>query len=769
MTSPEHFLLLTLQFASPADSVYGTARDGVTGVALSGVRVEAVDRSVVTLTNEVGEYSLPGSGLGHGRLQFSRPQYDSITVEVTVPPGHSFRLDVELQPLPMKIASIEVNTIASRDEPGLSGWPADDPAEIGFRRFTRDSIQHDPLAVDRDPLLTLAQSPGTGAQGGFPSTLHIRGGSSDQNLVLLDGVPVYGAMHLGGVASIFNPDVIGSVDLHSAVPPANLSGRLSSVIGVEIRSGSVTRPTLTGAWTPMSLRGMLETPFDRGQGSLLLSGRRSYRGIFAADPGDGEKANRFQDYLFRGSYALGRDNLSVYAVWSTDQLGFAALALPGNSQGQNADTLFNRFHWSNNTEAIVWRHPGSGDRQLTARAWHAEAGAGVDWSGHDVPQRLTSNLNETGVSLELLRNRTMGHRLAGVELRRLDVRYDVSASVIPATTSGFQPMHLASGPTIVGAFVEEGRPIGAHWSVVAGLHANYLARFGVRLEPRLSARYRLTSAVSLSLGYARMYQYVQSLRNEESLVDRVFGADLPVAVGSAGLGPARSDQVSAALESRLGSHTGLRVDGYVRGFRYLPGVAAVTVAPFADRKFPTGPGHAEGLTIELTHHSSRLDLKGVAGWANTVRESGPTEFSPGAQRGSWVAVGAGYQLNEFTMIRFTNSWAAGSPTTLLRDNLDWHLTGATGVGGEVAGSPEAIAGPVNQSRLPSYSRSDLGIERRWGVTIMGAPGVLTTSLTLNNLFNQVNVLGLVAKPGSPSPRTISYPSRSIGFQVGWKF
>ncbi|MEO8295257.1 MAG: hypothetical protein ABI613_07050, partial [Gemmatimonadota bacterium] len=99
----------------------------------------------------------------------------------------------------------------------------------------------------------------------------------------------------------------------------------------------------------------------------------------------------------------------------------------------------------------------------------------------------------------------------------------------------------------------------------------------------------------------------------------------------------------------------------------------------------------------------------------------------------------------------------------------WQPSGVNGIGGEISGSPESVPGSVNTSHLPAYLRTDLSVERRWSVSLLGRPGTLTTLLLLGNVLNRHNVLGFVTTTGSSPLRTISYPSRSLGLQVGWEF
>lgn len=749
------------------DSVYGAVHDAISGARLSGVRVEADAAETGTMSNEHGTYSIPADSAGPQRLRFSRTGYDELVLSVSIPPGASLRVDVELEPLPLPLPALEVAAKSTGDMAAGFTLPDRDSFEIGFRRLATDSLPFDPLVVGDDALLAGGTGPESGAQSGLPSSLHIRGGSSDQNLVLLEGLPVYGLTHLGGAASLFGPEAVASIDLHSAVPPANLGGRLSSAINVNLRRPHPGGFQFSGAVDPTALRQTVAGPFVAGAGTILLSGRRSYRGVFAQD-GDNWLANDFHDLLARGSLKLGKDEVALYLLGSGDHLSFPASVdtATGNNVDQQVDDLHHRFGWASVTAGGVWTHSSRAGSTLTTRLWRASSDVDVHWPSRDAPAQVRSELEDVGLSSELRSgNDSRQHRI-GIALQRTRAVYQVSPMAPPGGGPAVAPLRLQSAPTIVSVFAEERRIFGQRWSVSAGLRANSLNAASLTVEPRLSLRYRLSNGVTLSAGAARVHQFVQSMRNEESLLDRAFGADLPITVGAAGLPTARSDQISAALETRLGSTT-LSLDGYVRRFTGLLLSPAAGAAPFASAMPPFGSGHAQGIALDSRYRSGPLELRANFGLAAAERSTGTLEFSPGALRSRWLAVGVVRRLGRLASVRLASTVASGSLTSVVGDPMEWQSPrGLTG--GEIAGSPARIEGPLNGARLPSYFRTDLGLVRRWPVAV-GRNGLLTTTLTLTNLFNRRNPLGYVAATDSQPRRALLFSGRALTLQVGWRF
>jgi hypothetical protein len=756
--------VLTLLAPPGRDSVYGAVRDALTGTPLSGVQVEETTRGPVAASSDRGDYAFLVESSGQQQLRFRRDGYDELLLNVTVPGGTSLHVDVELEPLPRPLPELQV---VRRDSAGPGDIAAADSFEIGYRRLTSDSLASDPLASGDDPLLAGAAGPEAGSQSGYPNTLRTHGGSADQNLVLLEGLPVYGTTHLGGVASLFDPEAVSSIDLHSSVPPASLGGRLSSAVNVHLRQPSAGTLQLRGAVDPTSIRQLIAAPVGRS-GSILLSGRQSYRGVFAQD-GDGWPANEFRDVLARGTAADQNDRISLYFLSSRDNLRFpSGVQQVSGDTSQDTPAGHHRFQWSSFTAGTVWEHRWSPSTALTTRLWHAGSDAEIDWSSMTTPVAVSSELREIGLGSEVVvSGRASQHRL-GLQIQRSDVGYGAGPLLPSPGVSPLGSFQVRSAPVIIGAFVEERRIIGGRWNVSAGLRANSVDASSLLLEPRLSVRYRLSPALVFSAGAARVHQFLQSLRNEESLLDRAFGTDLPVAVGASGLGPARSDQITAEMEARVSPQFGLSLSGYVRRFDGLLVPPAVTAAPFASQLPAVGSGHAEGLSLDLRYDSPRWDLRANLGLAGTVRSVASLEYSPGALRSRWVSAGVIRHLGEKTSVRLSGILASGSPASLIGDAVEWQSPGGWS-GGEISGSPQHILGTLNGLRLPAYLRADLGVVRRWPVALGGRAGGLTTTLLVTNLFNHRNALGYVAPAASGSRHFLLSSPRSLLLQLGWSF
>ena len=752
-------LVLTLLSPPGPDSVYGVVRDAMTGAPVAGVRVQSGIGGPSALSTLSGAYSLASFPSGSQSLSFSRAGYDSFQLRVTVSAGSGLHVDVDLQPLAQPLPPLEVagTGSSSRLSPRIP-LSSRDSLEIGLQHFRGDALWSDPLAANDDPLLAAAISSNPGALGSLPGAMHVHGGSGDQNLVLLDGLPVYGGMHLGGVAGLLNPDAIAEVDLHSAVPPASLGGRLSSAIDVHLLPPSEGPMQVAGAWDATSIRQMVQGSFARGHGSFLVSGRQSYRGVFAQD-GDSWLSNGFHDLLARGSFSSAKEDLRFYLLQTGDRLSFPAIVTPsGQSESVGSAGPHNRFSSSSRTVGAIWAHSSPGGPTVKTRLWSASSRAAIGWLPVPAQVQVESELNDLGLSSELTVEGRAATQDIGVSVQRTQAAYAVAS---PTTEA-----QLQAAPVILSAFLQDRRMIG-RFRTSTGLRATSGNAIDLALEPRLSVRYQFSSAVALSLGAARLHQYVQSMRNEESLLDHAFAAELPVPFTATGLAPARSDQLTAEVETRIGAFLTLRVDGYARRFSGLLVPAASSDAPFASNVPPLASGSAKGLEFHAKYSGPQLEARGAGGLAFTERDLGNREFIPTSLRSRWAAIGISRKFGDRSSVRVAATMSDGGSTSVLGSGLEWQSPGGIGASGEISGSPQEILGALDGARLPFYFRTDLGFTRTWHVVLARREGQLSTNFTLLNLFNRPNALGYVQSDSER--RVLLLPSRSLIAQIGWSF
>ena len=188
------FLLCQIVAAARFDSVVGRVRDEDTGVGLARVRVVLVGTLAEANTGPGGRYALARLSARLGHVRFTLLGYQPLEVQIASAPGQVLLVDVDLRPLAQTLPPIEVTgRPVPLGAPPSREAPVEPASDIGRSAWTRETLATDPLRARDDPFASVAAVAAATMQPDFPSTLQVRGGAADQNLVLVDGACRFGS------------------------------------------------------------------------------------------------------------------------------------------------------------------------------------------------------------------------------------------------------------------------------------------------------------------------------------------------------------------------------------------------------------------------------------------------------------------------------------------------------------------------------------------------------------------------------------------------
>ena len=227
--------LSSMALAQQKYSVSGTVKDHKNGELLIGVTIKvSEDPSISVIANEYGFYSL-SLPAGNYTLIVSYPGYRDFELPVKV--EQNTKLD-----LPLDQEEKEDEKVGKIDEVVISGIKKDKnltSAQMGTETLSIKNIEKLPVLFgEKDVMKTIQLLPGIKSNGEGSSGFSVRGGATDQNLILLDEAPVYNASHLLGFFSTFNSDALKDASIIKGNSPAQYGGRLSSVIDVNMKDGN---------------------------------------------------------------------------------------------------------------------------------------------------------------------------------------------------------------------------------------------------------------------------------------------------------------------------------------------------------------------------------------------------------------------------------------------------------------------------------------------------------------------------------------------------
>ena len=751
---------LTLGAAAGDGTVQGTIHSD-RNEPVAGVRVEVPAANVLAWSDSTGAYAIEGLEPGTYEIRFDRFAYDPLTLTVTVPERGAIELDVELRTRFVLLPPISVlasSRSAGGDPLSSSLFRSSGLPEVGSREVAAERIWSSPLAPHPDVFAPLRAVPGIDMAEESPTQIHVRGGSADQNLVLLDGVPVYSPNHTSGVLGAITPDAVSRLHLHAGVLPARYGGRLSSVVDVETRTPGRADVRVRGGAGVPEIRAAVEAPLPRGLGTVLLGGRRTVQDLIDGGPFSRIESSGFDDILGKGSLDLAGGRLEVLSFhadnWLSSAAGDDGRDLP--EVAGEPDT-HNRVRWSSGTDALSWSRSSDRGSETELRLWRAAARSDVEWGSMQDRHRMKSSLEHWGAAGDLAWKASSSVGRAGLAVEWLSSAYEASGP------------RFAGRPWVVSTYLEHRWIPRDRWMISNGVRAVHVEDHGLELEPRLSAHYRPGETWTVSGGFARVHQFVQSLANEESLLNAAYSVEPLVAAGSSGVPVARSDQVTAALEARLTGALTLTLDGYARWLDGLVLVAPATDGPFATTGFARGEGRADGFGAALVYRGARIDAEAIAEWSRVSRSAGGVTYHPRLERGRSLALAGAWRVTQATSLRTAFQAAAGPPTSRLESGFQWEMFDPLSGEVEFVGAPIRAPGKLNADRVPAYVRWDLGIRKRWHYTGPGPEGSITTWLDVINVLGRKNALGYQLASTGSGLEVLTLRPTSVLFGIDWSF
>ncbi|MEO9532265.1 MAG: TonB-dependent receptor [Crocinitomicaceae bacterium] len=300
----------------------------------ASVRTMVGEEVVGCVANSYGFYSLT---LPSGTYQIQFSFVGMSAINKTVDLSESMQLDIELS----ESKTLKEVTVTSEDaNSNITN------TSMSVEKLSITQIKKMPaLMGEVDIIKAIQLLPGVATVGEGGSGFYVRGGSVDQNLILLDEANVYNASHLMGFFSVFNPDVIKEVELYKGGIPAQYGGRLSSVLDIKMKEGNMKRFAMTGGIGTISSRLSLGLPIVKDKGSILISARRTYADVFLnfAKDEDLRKAKlHFYDLNLKSNYRLNEKN----RIFLSGYLGRDVFGVQNQF----------RIDWGNAAATARWNH-----------------------------------------------------------------------------------------------------------------------------------------------------------------------------------------------------------------------------------------------------------------------------------------------------------------------------------------------------------------------------------------------------------------------------
>lgn len=722
--------------AQESYTVNGVVKDSLSGETLIGVTLKFSGKTQLgTSTNAYGFFSYKLT-TGTYDLSVSYIGYRTIFKKINI--SDDTKLDLNMVP---------DNAI---DEIVISSEKRNDNvvnAQMGVAKINLSEIKNVPVLFgERDILKTLQLLPGIKSAGEGNSGFYVRGGSTDQNLILLDEAPVYNASHLLGFFSTFNSDAIKDVSVFKGGMPAQYGGRLSSVLDIRMNDGNKKEYTAEGGIGLISSRLKLEGPIVKDKGSFMISGRRTYADAFLAFSGDSSIKNNtlyFYDLNAKANYQIDEKNtIYLSGYFGRDELGLS-------------ETF--GFGWGNTTATLRWNHLYSNRLFSNTSLIYSNYNYVIENFLEENNFKVSSSIRDFNLKQDFQLALNNRHNVRfGVDL----IHHTIAPGDITASeTSSVNEVTVEKRKgSEIAAYISDEWEMNDRINVVYGLRAssffllgpgnfsNYdqdgnisssksysqgdLVKTYINLEPRISASYQLNSSSSIKSSYTRNTQNLHLMSNSTA----GSPTDLYI-MSSNNVRPEIADQVA------LGYFRNLKDDNYefsaevyykmmqgqieYRSGTDLRGNRNVE----ADLLF--GDGRAYGIELFLKKRFGKIN-----GWVGYTLSKTERKFND-IDGGQWFFAKQDrtHDLSLVGIYRANERWTFSSTFVYNTGNAVTFPTGKYQLNGNtVFYYPER-----NSNRMPDYHRLDFSATRE------GKPGKKlqsSWSFGLYNLYNRKNAYSI---------------------------
>jgi hypothetical protein len=578
--------------------------------------------------------------------------------------------------------------------------------------MTKEEVNSIPMLGGEADLIKMIQLlPGVirGVEGG--TDLFVRGGAADQNLVLLDGAPIYNTGHLLGFMSVFNADVLESVESMTGAFPAEYGGRLSSILDVRTKSGFADKTHVQGNVGLIASRLMIEQPLVKNKLSISLAGRRTYIDKVLKAVGQ-NLPYYFYDVNAKINFKpTARDHIEFAYYSGKDVLAYTSP--PGSRDTVRRRNFTSNFGIGNSAQILKWKRSLPGGWNSTVSLLHTDFNYTISSVFEGNSLFVTSKIEDLGVKWMISSDSAYRFFLkGGIE----SVHHKVNPNVI--NTSGALSELLKSSSTQgrtldeTAAFGQVDSNFGNRWRGSLGLRVSsglVEDKVYVNPEPRLAIRYSVNDHTTLKASYSRMAQYLQRV----SSAAVAFPTDIWYPV-TKDVRPQISNQVSIALQHHFtDAHIFLSVESYYKQMSNLIGYREGTnlfLNTEFEKQLIQGNGRAYGLEVLIKKEVGRFK-----GWISYTLSKSQRQYAE-INDDHWFLARYDRRHNAdvVTSYRITPRWSVSAVWEFMSGSRFTPVIGQYVVPSPTLAGLDLVPvyAPMNSVKLADTHRLDLGIKLR---------------------------------------------------------
>ena len=677
--------LLSISYAS-SGIISGFIADSSSGEGLIGANVFLKETGQGMATDLNGYYIIQNIDPGNYTIMTSYVGFDRFEKKISLEADQSIKIDISLIELVVELSGISVTAEKLQRKNNIQ------PSKINL---SPRMMKAAPGLAEPDLFRTIQALPGVLTTSEFSTGLVIRGGNTDQNLIMLDGITVYNPSHLGGIFSNFIVDGVKEAELIKGAYNAEYGGRLSAVLNVLSREGNKNEFKGKASLSLLSAQTTLEGPSYKG--AWLLSGRRTYFDILLPKILPENITDNIPPYYFYDiqshifSDITSKDRLSFSFYTGIDDILFDTFGLDGRWGNRTLSAHYRRVF----NERLVGNFLVANSKFFTTFGLGGSNGL-INDNGIDD--------NTASANFSWFKSPESTVKM-GAQVKRLGFEY---ISKFNSDTTFL----IKTKPYEISTYAKLKHEVSDLFIIEPGIRLNYYDVYRNSLNPdlRLGIKYLLTEDRYLNLSFGNYHQFISTFQDDfnPSILDNWIAADESVE-------PGKSIQAVLGYEEYINNMYKIQIEGYYKDLKNLLTFeekrsstdAAVSDSTLSDILTPAD-GYAYG--IEFFGQKMAGDLSGWVSYTfsvsrkimNSIFEEEENEYYTNWDRTHAFSALGSYQFNKKWEMNWRYGLQSGQAFTPI---LGYYVQ-------KFPESPEevfrTIPGTRNSGRYEHYSRLDLG-------------------------------------------------------------
>lgn len=687
----------SIVFAQNNASIKGKVIDKSTKEPLIGATIVIPEKNTGTFTDAEGEFEI---NISDNVTRFKVAYIGFKDTTVFISNNKSTYFTIALTPAYKSLNEVEI--VSSKEDPKEKV----NNVQMGVDRISMAEAKLLPAILGEVDILKVLQlKPGVKSGGEGTAGFFVRGGSNDQNLILVEHAPVYNPSHLFGFFSVFNSDAVNNVTLYKSGFPSQFGGRLSSVLDVEMRKSQADSISVQGGIGLLASRLSVNAPIIKRKLSILLSGRRTYADLITNSLNELNKNNKDYDpipayyfYDFNGIVDFkinSKNDLTLNGYFGNDFLKFK-----GGNFGAN-------LIWGNRSATLDWKH-----------RFNSRLNVSTAYFTSGYLYRINTSFSKTSLSLgSKIWDQGLVNNWSYFVNEKHTLKFGVSAIYHRFTVGEFgissEFTDIANGQNIeageFGAYLSHTWKITKWLEVLSGLRNSTFNNKNTtfnNIEPRLALKTNITKNSTIKASYARMYQYLHLVSSS--------AASLPTDVwypSEEGISPQRSDQVSLGWHQAIAENKFFTsIEGYYKwidnAIDFRDG-AQLFANPNLSKEFVFGKGWAYG--IEAYIEKKKGKTTGWIGytlawsWRQFDKINYGKAFHPRYDRRHDISVVVMHQLSKRLSLSGTWVYSTGNYATIAGGRFAFQ----DALPNQINATPDYLR--RNDFQMPPTHRLDLGL------------------------------------------------------------